>query len=465
MKRTTGLIDSHCHIFDTYYGKEIPTIVQNATDAGINHMLNVGCDLTGSKEAVDLAETYEPLYAAVGIHPHEASSVTVETIESLHAMAALSKKVVAIGETGLDYFRNRSPKVDQQNAFRLHIELAIKLDLPLIIHNRDANDDCLMILREMGLPKAGGVMHCFSGDVALAKEAIDLGLHISLAGPVTYPKNEVLRQVAAIIPDDRLLIETDAPYLSPQKFRGKRNEPALIHHTAATIAEIRGISTEDISRIVAINCQRLFGFGHKPDETEETIAYRIRNSLYLNITNRCTNACTFCAKFKEPIVKGHQLHLEDEPGIDQVLAAIERETEPFDEVVFCGFGEPLLRPDIVVGVAEVLKERGIKTRINTDGQANLVHGQDITPQLAGLIDAISISLNAPDAETYQKLCQSEFGSAAYPAVIDFIKAAKEVIPNVTVSMVTVPGVDVEACKAVAKELGVTIRIREYNVVG
>ena len=194
------------------------------------------------------------------------------------------------------------------------------------------------------------------------------------------------------------------------------------------------------------------------------IAYRIRDSLYLNITNRCTNACIFCAKFKDFTVKGHHLRLEYEPTAAQVLAAIGDPTR-FQEVVFCGYGEPLIRLDLIREIAAWLKAKGVKVRINTDGQANLVHGRNILPELEGLVDAVSVSLNAPDAETYQRLCRSKFGAQGYEAVKAFLVAAKGHIPSVTATAVGLPGVDMAACRRVAEELGVEFREREYNEVG
>jgi TatD DNase family protein len=256
-----------------------------------------------------------------------------------------------------------------------------------------------------------------------------------------------------------MLVETDCPYLSPQKFRGKRNEPAYVRYTAEKMAEIKGLAITDVARITSRNCYDLFGIGTV--EQSSKIAYQIRDSLYLNITNRCTNNCIFCAKFSDFMVKGHQLQLDHEPSVEEVKQAIGDPTR-YAEIVFCGYGEPLLRLDLVRDVSRWLKQQGVKTRINTDGQANLVHGRNILPELAGLVDAVSISLNAPDAITYQQLCPSHFeAKQAYQAVKDFIVQAQQAVPEVTATAVTYPGVDITACERVAAELGVAFRAREY----
>jgi TatD DNase family protein len=197
----------------------------------------------------------------------------------------------------------------------------------------------------------------------------------------------------------------------------------------------------------------------------DTVAYRIRNSLYLNITNRCSNRCTFCPKFVELTLKGHDLALSREPGFNVVMTAVDAAEASFDEVVFCGFGESLIRLDLVKEVAAELKRRGLKVRINTDGQANLVHGRNILPELTGLVDTVSVSLNAADGETYQRFCNSPFGAAAFPGICDFLREAPNHIPQVVASAVALPGLDVGRVKELVEQLGVAFRERPYNEVG
>jgi TatD DNase family protein len=306
------------------------------------------------------------------------------------------------------------------------------------------------------------VLHCFSGDAAMAAEAIGMGLYISIPGTITYPANEALRDVVRAVSIDRMLVETDCPYLTPLPHRGKRNEPSYVRLAAEKVAEVKGLTLDDVARITTKNVADLFAI-HLWDQSTK-IAYRIRNSLYLNITNRCSNRCSFCAKFDDFTVKGHNLQLDHEPGFEEVMAAV-GQPEGIDEVVFCGFGEPLLRLELVKQVADALKPRGYQIRINSDGQANLAHGRDILPELAGLVDSISISLNAPDAGTYGRLCNTPFGEAGFKGVCDFLRSASAHIPQVVASAVTVPGVDIEACRVLAESLGAEFRVREYAEVG
>jgi len=437
-------------------------VIERASEHDIGHILTVGCDLESSRASVDLALRYPIIYASVGIHPHDASTANDKTIQELTRMIESVDKVVAVGETGLDFFRDHSPRDQQRASFRRHIQLARETGKPLIIHDREAHDEVIQIMQEEKASEAGGVLHCFSGDLAMARKCVDMGFYISFAGPLTYPKNESLRSVAEALPIDVMLVETDSPYLSPQGWRGKRCEPAYVRTTAEKLAEIKGLTLEDVARITSLNAWRLFGIGNVDQSSR--IAYVIRNSLYLNITNRCTNSCTFCAKFNDFTVKGHQLCLEREPSSAEVLAAI-GDPSAYDEVVFCGYGEPLLRLDLVKDVARFLKQSNITVRINTDGQANLVHGRNILPELAGLVDSISVSLNAPDAATYQTVCRSEFGEKGYDALKSFLSEAKQYIPSVTATAVTLPGIDIDACRKVAEELQVEFRERIYNEVG
>ncbi len=455
------LVDTHAHLDDARFREDLPGVLARAAEAGVEHILTVGCDLESSRESLRLAAAHPGLYAALGIHPHDAPQATKEGLETLRDLLG-NDRAVAVGEIGLDFYRDRSPRDVQRRAFRDQLRLAREVGKPVIVHDRDAHEEVLAILREERAAEIGGVLHCFSGDLAMARACVEMGLYISIAGPVTYPANEALREVVRQIPVDHLLIETDAPYLAPQARRGRRNEPAFVAQTARKIAEIKGLTLDDVARVTTLNAFELFGIGEADRTTK--IAYRIRNSLYLNVTNRCTNACVFCAKFRDFTVKGHHLRLDREPTVAEVRASIGDPTR-FEEVVFCGYGEPLIRLDLVREVAGWLKGQGVRVRINTDGQANLVHGRDILPELAGLIDSVSVSLNAPDAETYQGICRSRFGEKGYKAVLEFLRLAPRHIPSVTATAVALPGIDMAACRRIAEDLGVEFREREYNEVG
>ena len=456
------LIDSHAHIYGKEFAQDLPEMLERAREAGVSTIIAVGADLESSREACELANAYPHIYCAVGVHPHDADRVTEKCYQLVREMALGNRKVVAIGEVGLDFYRDRSPRPAQEEVFRRFIRLARELSLPLIIHDRDAHDRIIAIMKEEKAREVGGVLHCFSGDLEMARECIAMGFKISIPGTVTYSSNEPLREVVRGVKIEHLLVETDSPYLPPVPHRGKRNEPAFVRLAAERIAELKGLSLEDVGRITSFNARRLFGLGE--GEPAATIAYMIRDSLYLNITNRCSNRCTFCPKFEEFTVKGHELLLSHEPDFAEVMAAVDA-AAGFREVVFCGYGEPLIRLDLVKEVSAELKRRGLRVRVNTDGQANLVHGRNVLPELKGLVDSLSVSLNAADPESYQKLCNTPFGTAGFQGGCDFLQEATRHIPQVTASAVALPGLDVARVSELARTLGVDFREREYAEVG
>lgn len=459
------ITDSHAHL--TYKGlrEDIPGVLMRAAEAGVKTVITVGTDVEDSRAAVKAAREHEGVWAAVGVHPHDAGTLTRAAFDEVLKLAS-DPKVVAVGETGLDYFRDRSPRDLQMKWFKEHASAAREMGLPLIVHDRDAHGDVLKVIAEEAKKGLRGVMHCFSGDASFAGEVLKTGFLISIPGTVTYPGNDMLREVVKSVPLEKCMVETDCPFLSPQPVRKLKNEPAFVRHTVEEVARIKGLSVEDVARITTRAAAELFGLD-LGEKKGALVAYPIRRSLYLNITSRCTNSCTFCAKARGFVVKGHDLMLDDEPDSGRVLKAVEERGGPevWDEVVFCGFGEPLLRLDLVIEVAGELKKRGAKKiRVNTDGLADLVHGFESAPKLKGLVDAVSVSLNAPDEATYIRLCRPGL-PGSYGAVRKFILSAKENIPEVTASVVAVPGLDIEACRAVAAELGVNFRVRPFDEVG
>ncbi|MBF0328486.1 MAG: YchF/TatD family DNA exonuclease [Nitrospirae bacterium] len=452
------MIDTHCHLEMSQFDSDREAVIKRAFENGLEALIAIGSDLKGCEGAFNLAEKYSNIYAVIGIHPHDAKDFNDEVLSQIETWTN-SKKVVAIGEIGLDYHYDHSPRKVQQEVFAKQLAYAKKCGLPVVVHSREAKEDTLKILEESGVKK--GIMHCFSGDMDMAQKTMALGFHISIAGPVTFKKALALKEVARSVPDDYLLIETDAPYLAPEPMRGKRNEPAFVAHTARCIAALRGVTFGDIDRITTINAKRLFGIGNV--NTGGEIAYKIRNSLYLNVTNRCTSKCIFCVRFQGDFVKGHNLRLEKEPTEDELTNAI-GDPLAYAEVVFCGYGEPLLRLDTVKTVAAWVKEKGGKVRINTNGHGNLIHKKNILPELKGIVDSMSISLDAHDAETYDRLCNPLFDNA-FEEVVNFIREAKRYLPDVQATIVTAEGVDVGKCREIADSLGVKLRIRELDIVG
>jgi TatD DNase family protein len=252
------LVDSHCHLDFPDFADELDGVVERARQGGIGLMLTINTHVSRFPRVLAVAERFDDVYCTVGIHPHEAGNEPTTDAETLIRLAE-HPKVVGFGETGLDYYYDKSPRDRQRDSFRVHIDAARRTGLPIIIHTRDADDDMAQILtEEMAKGPFPGLVHCFSSGQHLADLAVELGLFISVSGIVTFKKAEALQQVIASVPLDRLLVETDCPYLAPIPYRGKRNEPAYVAHTAAKVAELKGISTEALAAATTANFLSLF---------------------------------------------------------------------------------------------------------------------------------------------------------------------------------------------------------------
>lgn len=257
------LIDSHCHIDGEQFDEDRDEVIQNALDAGIVAMLNIG---TGSpkedsfEQTSELAEKYEPIYGAIGIHPHDASEYDEAVEKRLISLIKSNKKLIAWGEIGLDYYYEHSPKDVQREVFRRQINVAKEIDLPIIIHSRDANEDTVKILTEECSREdfRGGIMHCFGGTPEMAKVLMEVGFLISFAGNVTFKKADNLREAAAVVPLDKLLVETDCPFLTPVPYRGKRNEPVRVLETARFLAELYDVDIKKLANQTTENFTKLF---------------------------------------------------------------------------------------------------------------------------------------------------------------------------------------------------------------
>jgi len=260
------LVDSHCHLDFPEFAPEIAQVVARARDAGIGICLTIGTKLSGMSRVREIAEEFPDVFCTVGIHPHEAATEQLASAQPLLDLAA-HPKVVGIGETGLDYYYEHSPRDVQMANFRAHIRAARESRLPLIVHTRDAEDDTIAVLREaMEEGAFTGVIHCFTGTDRLAQAALELGLYISASGILTFKKADALRDVLRDVPLERLLVETDAPYLAPVPHRGKRNEPAYVAQTANALADLKGIAADTLAAATTENFLRLFTRVPRPSQ-------------------------------------------------------------------------------------------------------------------------------------------------------------------------------------------------------
>ena len=250
------LFDTHAHLNDPAFDPDRESLLESFASAGVGLVMNAGCSLESSRDIVAMADKYPWLYASVGSHPDSANEVNEEVLEEYRKLCKLSPKVKAIGEIGLDYYYEDIPRDIQQQAFRMQMALAQELDLPVIVHERDAHNDGLAIVKEF--PKVKGVFHCYSGSAEMARQLVNLGWYIGFTGVLTFKNARKAVETAASIPLDRIVLETDCPFMAPEPFRGKRNHPGYLYRMAEKLAEIRGISVEEVHAATFENGKRLY---------------------------------------------------------------------------------------------------------------------------------------------------------------------------------------------------------------
>jgi len=254
---TSMLIDSHAHLEMPEFRRDLEAVIQRAKESGVGYIFTVGTEKKDWMRALEIAHSYPSIYAILGIHPHNAKEIDDQTYPTLRHLCR-NEKVKAYGEIGLDFYRNLSPRDVQLKRFREQIELAKELRLPIVVHDREAHQETLEILKSEKADECGGIIHCFSGDYEMAKECIDMGFYISIPGSITFKNAEKFREIIQRLPLESLLVETDAPFLAPVPFRGKRNEPSYVRYTAQKVAEIKKVSFEKVAELTTENALRVF---------------------------------------------------------------------------------------------------------------------------------------------------------------------------------------------------------------
>jgi len=259
------LFDTHAHFNDRRFNEDRDEAIRKAHDSGVSYIMNVSYDIRSMEQSVSLTKRYSYIYATVGIHPHYSKEMNDEVLKKVRSLAG-DKKVVGIGEIGLDYYRDLSPRDVQKKWFAEQITLAKELKLPIVVHIRDANEDALDILKVESARDVGGIIHSFSGDIKMAREVLENNFYISVGGPITYHNARSLRDVVKFVPIEKLLIETDCPYLTPEPFRGKRNDSSLVRFVAEKIAEVKEMKFEDVARITTANALKVFNISDHTDK-------------------------------------------------------------------------------------------------------------------------------------------------------------------------------------------------------
>ncbi len=450
------LIDTHAHLFFPNFENDVDEVINRAQNQGIDYIIVPATDIKTAYQVLELCDKYDFIYGAVGVHPHDTKDWNSTLLNEIKELAKHSK-IVAIGEIGLDYYYDFSPKEKQIEAFKSQINLAIELNLPVVIHNRESDEDMLKIIKEFCGSGLKAQFHCFSSPLEYANEYIRMGHFVSFTGNITFKKADELRKTLSKISLEHVMIETDSPFMTPVPHRGKRNEPAYVKLVAEKIAEVHNLSVEDIARFTSYNVFKMFGIGSKPGTS---FTYKIRNSLYINVTNRCNADCVFCERKGEAVRSGYNLKMSKdmEPPAAVYIKEIS-DPKKYDEIVFCGYGEPTIRWDIVKQVAAYVKENGGKTRLNTNGHGNYINHRDITPEMKGNIDKVSVSLNTSDPEEYARIFRVD--KKLFDEAIKFIQGSREYTDKVIVSIVDYDNVDQNKVKELTDEFGVEFRVREY----
>ncbi|MGQ9642893.1 MAG: TatD family hydrolase [Ignavibacterium sp.] len=450
-------VDTHAHLFYENFNDDLDEVISRAKENGVDYILVPATDLKTAEETLKLCDKYDFIYAAVGIHPHDTKNWDDSLLQQIEKLA-VHPKVVAIGEIGLDYYYDFSPKTQQIKAFKSQLDLALKLELPVIIHNRDSDEDMMEIISSYCSTGLKAQFHCFNASLNDAIEYMKMSHFISFTGNITFRKSEDLRNILKHIDLNHLLLETDSPFLTPVPYRGKRNEPAFVKYVADKVAEVHNITTDEVARITSLNAFRMFGIGNKPPTS---FTYKLGNALYINVTNRCNADCVFCRRKEDPFLRGYNLGMtkSEEPPAEIYIKEI-GDPKQYEEIVFCGYGEPTIRWDVVKQVAQYVKQNGGRTRLNTNGHGNIINKKDITPEMKNLIDVVSISFNSFNPKQYSDLMKVD--ENYFYQMLDFAKRAKQYVQKVVMTVVEFDEVEIEkARKFIEEEIGAEFRLRHY----
>lgn len=452
------LIDSHVHLQDKKFARDLDRVLERASDAGIQRLICIGDRIDSSRKAVTLAGSHPHVNAVVGVHPNNVKDFTPRTLLELRSLIR-QPGVVGVGEIGLDYHYPNFDAARQKEVFVAQAHLADSRGLPLVIHCRDAYDDLIEIIRNDDRIPRQGVIHCFSGDVEQGEAFVELGYYLGIGGAISYPNGDRLREVVRRIGLERMVSETDAPYLPPQAKRGRRNEPSYMKFTIKSLADLCEVKYQDAARVTKTNAIRLYNL---PSDPVPAIAYPIRESLFLGITNECINNCIFCKKCADYMVMGHYLKLRTEPSVEELIDNIGDPLE-FREIVLSGLGEPTFRWNVCLEVARILKDKGARVGLNTSGQGNIINRRDITPEMMGLFDSVCVNMMGHDEASYNAICNPGSSKYTWRTMLEFAEGCKAVTPEVVMSAIAVPDLDVDAARVIAEdEMGVRFRIREYR---
>ncbi len=420
------MIDSHCHLNARHFDDDREVAIARAVSDGIVAFMNIGFDRESLRDTMAMVEEYPFMFGAAGVHPHDAASLN-EELENDVRSALDHPRVVAVGEIGLDFYRNLAPRETQEDVFRRMIMLAREKNKPIVIHCRDAFDEVVAALAAQG-SSYRGIFHAFSGSPEDARRVFDLGFHVGIGGVVTY-RNARLAETLESIPMEKIVLETDSPYLTPHPWRGKRNEPSFVAHVARTVARVKGLSLAEVDRLTTENY--LAAMGITADALPRPV-YRIDESVYIQ------------AASAEPA------------DLDAIPA------DAAVEVVLTGVVDPLDNLEHTLSLAARAKERGLRVRANTCGMANHAAGRNMAPEFAGRIDEIVLVFYGTTVEAHNRLLHPSLSAEEWEAMRDFVRCSAAAGIDTVCEFVATPGFDAEPCRVFARDLGAQYDIRMYR---
>ena len=420
------MIDSHCHLNLQHFEDDREGAIARAVSDGVAAFVNIGYDSESLRDTLELVERYPFIFGAAGVHPHDAATLD-DDLEAAVRHALGHPRVLAVGEIGLDFYRNLAPREVQVETFRRMIRLARDTDKPIIIHCRDAFNEVIDVLESEG-GTYRGIFHAFSAGEAEARKVSELGFHVGIGGVVTY-RNARLGETVAAIPLDRIVLETDSPYLTPHPWRGKRNEPSFVAHVARAVAKSKHMTPAEVDQGTTESTFAALGLSA---EALPRPVYKIEGAVYI-------------------LAAAAELADLDVPPPDGV-----------GEAIITGFTDPLVRLEHVLALADRARERGWRVRVNTAGLANLEAGRDVTKDLAGRVDEINVVLFGPTAKIHDELAYPPVGNEGWASIRDFVRCAVASGIETVCEFVAVPGFDAEPCREFARDLGAQYDIRMYR---
>ncbi|HET6348452.1 MAG TPA: YchF/TatD family DNA exonuclease [Candidatus Krumholzibacteria bacterium] len=420
------MIDSHCHLNLEHFEDDRETTIARAINDGVTAFMNIGFDRPSLRATLELLEAYPFMFGAAGVHPHDAASYD-ESLETEVRGALEHPRMVAVGEIGLDFYRDIAPRDVQTDVFRKMIALSRDRHRPIVIHCRDAfNEVVETLISEGGTYK--GIFHAFSAGEAEARSIFNLGFHVGIGGVVTY-RNARLAETVAALPIERIVLETDSPYLTPHPWRGKRNEPAFVAHVLRTIARAKNMTVAEVDRITTRNYLDAMGL---PSEALPPPVYKIGEALYI------------------------QSAAATPADLDTVAP------EGVDEVILTGVVDPLDNLENTIGMATRARELGWHVRVNTSGFANQTAGRDLTPELAGVVQEIDVQLFGANPKQHDELAYPPVGAEGWEQIRDFVRCSVAAGIETICEFVATPGFDPQPCRDFTRALGARYDIRMYR---